>query len=261
MNISALYERFCGLRQELLQVVALGAPASAREERIRHAVEGSIKFADACVLARLLEQHRPQRVLEIGSFLGFSTRWISEACSGWKCEVTAIDPNIKHRIFAFPKEILLEYNKKFIVSGRLNVLTAFFGEPFVERDVAWRYDNERKNEADYVENLVNDIPVIDASHSGRYDFIFIDGAHHYQAVSSNFSIARQLLNENGVVTFHDAVSWKEVNAFLNELRSQKHMGKTEILSPEKIFAHPALQREPIKTVDGIGYFRSAARAA
>ncbi len=42
------------------------------------------------------------------------------------------------------------------------------------------------------------------AHYGKYDMVFIDGDHHYDAVSDDTDIARKLLkDENGIIVWHD----------------------------------------------------------
>jgi len=58
--------------------------------------------------------------------------------------------------------------------------------------------------------------IINKSCNRKFDFIFIDGDHNYKSVINNFEIAKELLTNNGCITFHDALSWKDVNRALIE---------------------------------------------
>lgn len=253
MNITEIYAAFAALRNAFLYSMQQTYTDIDRSH-VEHALYGSIKFSDAYTLYRLLDKTRPKRMLEVGSFLGFSTRWLCEVCTAWGATVTAIDPNIKHRIFHYPREILQEFNQRCIADKSLAVVTAFFGQPFTDQDIAWRYTNELARDEAFVDKLVTGIPVIDASHDAVFDFVFIDGAHHYHAVAENFRIARQLLAPGGVITFHDALTWNDVNTFLVELQAQEQFGHTRIIDARQVFQHPALHQEPMRVVDGIGCF-------
>lgn len=72
-------------------------------EKFRHARHGSLKPTDALILANVMRQSNPESILEIGSFLGLSTSWLLKVSSVWQAKVTAIDPNIPHRIFSDPR--------------------------------------------------------------------------------------------------------------------------------------------------------------
>lgn len=260
MNIPYLYKTYCKIRSELIYLLGKSTPELIPQEKLRNAVDGSIKFADAYAIGRILNEQRPKKILEIGSFLGFSTRWLCEMSSLWRARITAIDPNIKHRIFSNPQAILMEFNKKFIEKQTLHVVTAFFGKPFVDKDIKWRYKNEVNNDQQHVDNLIKNIQVVDKNYNDKFDFIFIDGAHHFDAVSDNFNIAKELLNKNGIIAFHDVLTWEDVNRFVHNLKHKDKDGQTEIINAGSVFEHPDLSKEPVKTVDGIGIYKMEKRS-
>ena len=67
--------------------------------------------------------------------------------------------------------------------------------------------------SDYVIDLANKL--------GPYDFIFIDAAHTYEGVKSDFNNYLPMLSEGGVIGFHDVEcpDWPRINEFWNELES------------------------------------------
>jgi|LSQX01.1.fsa_nt_gb predicted O-methyltransferase YrrM len=71
-----------GIQEELLALVSSRTECPERKLR-EEALGGSIKIADAIVLANILRRHRPQTMLEVGSFLGLSTRWLLEVSAPW----------------------------------------------------------------------------------------------------------------------------------------------------------------------------------
>jgi Predicted O-methyltransferase len=208
-----------------------GNQCCSRKELFREARSGSIKPSDAIIVAKLLQQQKPNRILEIGSFLGVSTRLLLDVSLPWSAQVTAIDPNIPHRIFDEPgyfvKEMTSAHKK-----CRLEIVTAFFGKPLRKPPVA--------------------VPVIDATWGRTFDLVYIDGDHSYEAVADNFRLALTMLASGGTVLFHDALSWPDVRRFLEEIKEEfKHCAEVSILgeSDRKLLKYIG------RSNDGIGYFR------
>lgn len=255
MKIEALYEKYQAVRENMVALLLESFPNIESEKKVHEMVDGSIKFADAYIVAKILLESRPETILEVGSFLGFSTRWLCEVASIWGGTVTAVDPNIKHRVFNHPKKVLVQLNDKFIDDGTLEVVTGFFGPPFVERDIEWRYTKETTSNSDYVGNLVESIPVVESFGDKNFECIFIDGQHHYEAVARNFQLALKNLKSGGTCLFHDALTWDDVNRFMRELRQKHADAYVEVLNGGDVLAHPAVKDEPVRTVDGIGVFR------
>jgi predicted O-methyltransferase YrrM len=198
-------------------------------EFLLHARCGSVKPTDALILAHLLKRYRPRTILEVGSFLGISTRFILDISSPWGAKVVAIDPNIPHRIFDRPREYVERLNVNNI-PRRLEIVTAFFGKP--------------------IEEIPSGVKVIDSGF-GHFDFIFIDGDHSYEAVMLNFKLAVKMLNKGGVIVFHDAISWEGVERALKEIY-------IEYLGKAKVTVYGRFHRKLLKLIgranDGIGVF-------
>ena len=64
------------------------------QDRRDHGLGGKIKFADAWILQAILATYKPTTILEIGSFLGFSTRWF--------LEITAREDNVARPEYQAP---------------------------------------------------------------------------------------------------------------------------------------------------------------
>jgi predicted O-methyltransferase YrrM len=208
-----------------------------------------MNFPDAYVMKRLLCERRPAEILEVGSFVGFSARWILEVSSPWGGKVTCVDPNIRHRGIDAPGEILRRLNQAFL-PDRLEVVEGFFGTPgeFYEPYEAY----EPKRSRDFVDELLATRQCIRENWERKFDFVFIDGDHSYAAVKENFAIALTLLKEGGCITFHDALSWKGVNDAVKEIRSNyAGSAQVEILGQ---LDHRIFQGLLGKHTDGIGYF-------
>lgn len=180
----------------------------------QHALHGSLKPTDAFILADLLRKYRPKRILEVGSFLGVSSRWILEITTSWQANLLSVDPNIPHRVYANPRGIYSQLNKKYLFQ-RLELIDAFFGscDDCLIDYLQQFYSVERCE----IDALVQTIPVLDKSWDQCFDFIFIDGEHTYDSVMNNFEIARSLITPGGCIAFHDALSWEGVSKALHEI--------------------------------------------
>lgn len=240
---------FRALKKELVDLIKKSEMNYPIDDKLIHVHTGSIKFIDAYILKRLLYKYKPSTILEIGSFLGFSTRWLLEASHKWNAKVTAIDPNIRHRIFDNPRWFVERLNSKFYPSN-LEIVSGFFGD--YDDDVYYDYEHyEPQQSRDFVNQLLKEREVIHGDWSRRFDFIFIDGNHSYSATMNNFEIALELLNDGGCITFHDALSSEGVNQTLKELEI-KYRGKAKV----KIYGARFKDKHFInKRNDGIGFFQ------
>lgn len=241
---------FNGLKKELRDVIALTENKYPLDLRLGHAMEGSIKFTDAYILKQILHKYKPGTILEVGSFLGFSTRWLLEITKSWNAKVTAVDPNIRHRVFDDPRSIAESLNSRFY-PDRLEIVTGFFG-PY-DDSVYHDYEQyEPKKERSQVDELLKHRLIIDKSWNRKFDFIFIDGDHSYKSVMNNFELASGMLNDRGSISFHDALSWMGVNEALGELKVSFH-------DRADVNIYGCIDRKFFKPfnihIDGIGLFR------
>ena len=219
MSPLSLLKQYNIIFAELRQIEAARPSESSLQSRLQHMQAGSIKFHDARQLVRLLETLRPQRILEVGSFVGVSSRLLLEASTPWQAEVVALDPNMRHRGIDQPAEVVRALNHAFL-GKRLVMVEAFFDQVNL---AGFYYEYEaHKPQLDHakVDALVAQRPVIDASWSERFDMIFIDGAHDAEAVLGNYHLARSLLKEGGLMVFHDACSWHSVTQVILDIRSR-----------------------------------------
>lgn len=253
MKIDESYALFTGLRQRMASLLHVMESPYPMQDRVRHALDGSIKFSDCHTVQRLLEAQKPARCLEIGSFLGFSTRWLLECGRSWGMHVTAVDPNIRHRIFDNPRWMVEGMNAEFL-DDRLDVISGFFG---AHGD--WTSDYERylpHRSREWAARLAATRRELDGDWGQTFDCIYIDADHSYPAVMDGFRHAIRLLAPGGAMIFHDATSWPGVNRALTELREEyADKARVEILDGSAVFDHPGLAGEPVRHSDGIGYFR------
>lgn len=229
MPFLALFH-YINLWKDLLQLIRQDSSRPFGELML-HARSGSLKPTDALILARLLRKHRPTSILEIGSFLGISTRFILDVSSSWAGKVVAVDPNIPHRVFAVPRNYVKLLNSVYIPQ-RLEIATAYFGKP--------------------IDGCTSDVPVIESGWENTFDFIFIDGDHSYETVMLNFGLALTMLKKGGVIAFHDAISWEGVEKALKDIADEyKGMALVEIYG----HSHRNLLKLFGRANDGVGVFR------
>lgn len=214
-----------------LYVIMKGSEFRGHPKLFSDARGGSLKPTDALIVGRLLERHKPLCILEIGSFLGLSTRFLLDATAPCGSKVTAVDPNIKHRIFSEPRRFVEKLNQRHI-PGRLEIVTAFFGKPHGISP--------------------GSVPVIGPEWGRKFDCIFIDGDHSYDAVSENFRLAVGMLEQGGCILFHDPLSWPEVGRFIDEIK-EEYRGRADVAIYGR-FDQTMLRLIGRKN-DGIGYFR------
>jgi predicted O-methyltransferase YrrM len=230
LNILKSLLLYSGIWRDLLGFFKAD-PTLQGDELFREARSGSLKPTDALIVARVLQRHQPGRVLEIGSFLGVSTSWLLDASAPWQAHVTAVDPNIPHRVFPEPRR-LLEQLTGTRGADRLEIVSAFFGQPLHE--------------------VPAQVPIIREGWGRTFDLVFIDGDHTYEAVRDNFRLALPLLAAGGVILFHDALSWPGVTRFLSEI-------KVEFSGQAEVSLLGEWDRKLLNLIgrsnDGIGYFR------
>ena len=272
MSPFCLLKLYNTIQAALRQIEGARPSESSLQARLRQMQAGSIKFHDARQLIRLLETLRPQHILEVGSFVGVSSRLILEASTPWQGEVVAVDPNMRHRNIDQPGEVARALNRDFL-GKRLTVVEAFFDRV---NPAGFYHDYKaHKPQLDHaqVDALVAQRPVIDATWSERFDMIFIDGAHDTEAAMGNYRLARTLLKEGGVMVFHDAFSWRSVRQVMLDIRSRGKDRVTFLGRPVRLFTRllptrilrriiPARWKAPgIFAVDGLAVVRPHANDA
>lgn len=250
LDVFRHYGSYNTLKKGLYELIAETGNQYPLEIRWSHAREGSIKFTDAYILKQILHRYKPSTILEVGSFVGFSTRWLLETTKSWKAKVTSLDPNIRHRVFDDPHSILMKFNSRFHPE-RLETVCGFLG-PY---DDSIYYDYEHyqpRKERSQVDELLGRRLIIDKSWDRRFDFIFIDGDHSYKSVMNNFEIAKGLLNDGGVICFHDALSWMGVNQAVKEIKARYR-------DEAEVDIYGSTDRAVFKPfgvhIDGVGFFR------
>ncbi len=181
-----LVEDYFSILDEYLSSVLEKYKKKNPDEAINHAWGGAIKTIDCVFIAQTLQTLRPKNILEIGSYIGFSTRWLLDKTKDWSPHVTSIDPNITHRIFENPREHFNAFCNQY--KGRLKTIDAFLCSSYPG---------------------FPDIPVI-TEPIGEYDFAFIDGDHSFRSTVLNVALVARMMTQGGIIITHDALSWPEV---------------------------------------------------
>ncbi len=171
---------------------------------ISEAYGGGLKAYDAFELYKIIKKFKPQNILEVGSYVGLSTKWILKCTEPYESQVTSVDANIPHRAFGKPRDIFND----FVVPKYKNRLTVFN---------AFLSDGTLKNELTQIySDLVNHwMP----SKGQQYDMIFLDAGHSYSEVCHDFYILKKSLSKDGIIVFHDAESWPGVKKLMREIKA------------------------------------------
>lgn len=191
-------------------------------------IGGSIKKEEASFLYNLIIQEKPNIVLQVGTFLGFSTLIIAEALKhNGAGKIYTIDPEIPHRKISNPVDIARKACKERELSNRIEFKKGWFSS------VPYPSDKTISNEV-IGPALIQKI--------GTLDFVFIDGEHSILSTISDFAVVVNFLKVNSICAIHDVCSLYSVKQALTAILSDK--------SIERIFDLSIL-----KGHDGLAVFR------
>lgn len=127
----------------------------------------SSPVADVVALAKIAMSLKPQRVLEVGSYRGYTTRLLAEHTPA-SARIVAFDRDPRH------------------------------GEAY--RGTELEAKIERRIGTVNPEAFAQDKP-------GTYDLIFLDADHTYEAVKYDSSVLLPLLAPTGIFVWHDYANW------------------------------------------------------
>lgn len=206
--------------------------ASSRGFDLNEVMDGSIKRNEGSFLAGLLIEHKPAAVLEVGTFVGFSTLLIAQALrfSGTG-KVHSVDPWIPHKGISKPTELALAAAKKMGVLDQIEFTRGWLSS------------------APHQPSTLNDakIPIMSQGsvllpQLAPLDFVYIDGDHTVLNVVGDVSFALSFLKAGGVCVLHDVYSWPAVGRAI-----------TELLLDQPI--KTSFRFEVLEGTDGLGIFR------
>jgi hypothetical protein len=158
---------------------------------------------EALVIAAIIAAESPKEVLEIGTYMGHTTRLMAENCSQANIHTVDLpldfDPGADNKS-SIPKD-------DFHLIGRRVVGREFIGLPCASRitqhyaDTAlWKFEE-----------------------AGFPGFFFIDGSHTYEYCKNDSEKCYQLCGGKGLFLWHDVDDYHpEVIRFINEWRELGH---------------------------------------
>lgn len=168
-------------RKRLAQIISQEDSIEKLLRIIPEAFHASAKFLDSYVLCDLVLKNEAKKILEVGSFMGFSTSLLLRASLPHQGEVLSIDPGLATlgENISIPA-IFEQMTKEF--QNRLRIKRAYFAVTPEKR---------------------SPIDTITAPFDEEFDFIFIDGNHTVINVIEDFHLASKMLRPNGLIAFHD----------------------------------------------------------
>jgi len=181
------------------------------QEDIQDLLLASQKPVDAHTLYCIIREKQPSVVLEIGTFMGFSTTIMAHAIrDNGKGTIHCIDPNMKHLSIEKPVFHAKRMLKTLKLDACVQIHEGFFSDP--------REPTESK-----IAVLGRKLDEI----SPPIDLAFVDGDHATTAVLQDFMLLLPRLRDNATVVFHDVKTWPTVrHAILTIFRDnlwKRHM--------------------------------------
>jgi hypothetical protein len=161
--------------------------------------EGMLPSRDAFVLLASLAAESPREVLEIGTFMGHTTRLLAENCETATIHTIDLPPDYsaeKDREGGIPKD-------DFHLIGRRVVGREFLGQECSAR----------------IKQHFADTAILDFQEVGSPTFFFIDGSHTYEYCKNDSEKCFELCKGKGVFFWHDVNDLHPgVVRFVNEWR-------------------------------------------
>jgi len=164
------------------------------KEDISDLLLASQKPVDAHALYCIVREKRPSVVLEVGTFVGFSTAIIAQALKdNGKGIVYCVDPNVEHLSVKTPLLHAERMVKNLKLDSHVRIYEGFFSEP---------RQNCSSNIAVLGRSICDMVPPVDLA--------FIDGDHATTALLEDFMLLFPALASVATVIFHDVKTWSSV---------------------------------------------------
>jgi len=177
----------------------------AHEAGIR--AEGMTHNKDYNALAAVLLYCRPKKIFEIGTYMGVTSDFFMELLPACQVVSIAYVPPLVKRL-----------------SGSLNNVDLSKNEIGSKVRPGFR---------DRFTQLIGDSHKIDfqefVAEHGKMDMVFVDGDHSFKGVKMDTELAARILNEMGVICWHDAnpkPAYEDVRRFL-ETMPERHAIATQ----------------------------------
>ena len=178
--------------------------ASVNLERILPDEGSSVSTREMIVLCGIVKAEEAQRVFEIGTSLGVTSCNLAlNLPAGGMLYTLDLPPVDQADDSAETKYAVSISDRKMIFAGRQH-------RRFLDSAVR-----------DKVVQLYGDSATFDYSpHEGKYDIVFVDGAHSLSYVRSDTEAALRLVKPGGLILWHDfndGFFWPDVHKYLAEL--------------------------------------------
>lgn len=162
--------------------------------------DGALPYYQAIPLVSLLIKHNPSTALEIGTFLGHTTRLMAQNLPHATIHTVDLPED-----FSASKDSSVINKDDFHLINRRKVGREYIGTP----------------EADRVKQHFGDTATLDFSIAKGATFFFIDGSHTYEYCKNDSEKCFELCGGKGVFVWHDCdFSHPGVVRFVNEWRAQ-----------------------------------------
>lgn len=157
---------------------------------------GNVSVLELAILAKLIVQYKPRRIFEFGTFDGRTT--LNMAANAPDATVYTLD---------LPQSDMNSTNLPVESADKTYIDKTASGRRFADSEHGHR-----------IVQLFGDSATFDYTpYAGNIDFIFVDGAHSFEYVSSDSANALQMLSKHGVIVWHDYSSWPGATTALNKL--------------------------------------------
>lgn len=177
----------------------LGANEPLIELSIRPQEDGSLPTEQALVLASIIRAEHPAVALEIGTYMGHTTRLMAENARDATIHTVDLPPDFD---FENEFETTMKKDDFHLINSRI-VGREFKGRPCERR----------------IQQHFGDTATWDFEEAARASFFFIDGSHTYEYVKNDSEKCLELCRGDGVFLWHDCDDTHPgVLEFLNEWR-------------------------------------------
>jgi len=165
--------------------------------------DGNVSYGEIQALCMLTAYLKVKNVFEIGTYDGWATLHLA-LNTPEDAKITTLD--LKREDVANVHLGLEKQDLKYINKSTIG-------------------DNYRNTEVEYKINQVyGDSATFDFSPLyNSVDLVFIDGSHHYDYVKSDSENAMKMVNERGVIVWHDFLIWPGVTKYLFRLSKRSQL--------------------------------------
>ena len=161
-----------------------------------------------------------------------SKDWIDEIISAWTGHREFAEFLVKHKNPNVVVELGVDYGfSTFVFANALqNTNGIIYGIDLFEGDIHTglrnTYDsvieNIKLHKLSNIHIINNDFNEESKIWSKPIDILHIDGLHTYNAVKNDFEKWSKFLQNDGIILFHDIISFPEVRQFFREIHSEWH---------------------------------------